>query len=127
LPGSLRRGMLLTFKGEVASEDRIREYQAPKWGISDGPGETCVIDLSALAAPNLKTPRDRKTFLAHRLSVIRTRIEEHTPKFVVAYGATNKAQFEPLVGGPFDRDGRRQCGPDDRNADARAHCVRPCG
>ncbi len=100
--------LLLTFKNELPIQSRIREYQGTRWGISAGQGETCILDLSALAAPNLKTVRDRDTFAESRIRVLRKRMEQHKPKFVVTYGLGNRGQFQQLVGGPFDRERFRQ-------------------
>ncbi len=83
----------------------MRAYQATKFGISGRDGETCVIDLSALAAPNLKCARDREIFREHRISVIRQRIQQHRPTFVVTYGLMSKLHFERVAGGKFDVDG----------------------
>lgn len=97
--------LLLTFEGEIPHQHKVRDYQATGWGTSGNNGETCVIDLSALAAPNLKTLRDRESFREHRIAVLRNKIETHKPTFVVMYGLTTKAQFEKVADGRFGSDG----------------------
>ncbi len=102
--------LLLVLKGEVPHKAAIRAYQATKWGTTARDGETCVIDLSALAAPNLSVPRDRRAFREHRISVLRERISQNKPKAVVMYGIRNKPDFMQIAGGPFDEQGIGQLG-----------------
>jgi hypothetical protein len=63
-------------------------YQRNEWGRQHG--ETCVIELSGLAAHSLKVERDRECFRAERIVEIRERIRDHKPEFVVMYGKSRK-------------------------------------
>jgi hypothetical protein len=72
------------------------DYQREKWGIGDG--ETCVIELSGLAAKGLQIKVDRKKYLEERISTIRQKLRENAPKLVVMYGLTGKKHFEEVAG-----------------------------
>jgi hypothetical protein len=77
--------LLLSYEGKRNDIDAIGDYQADEWGSAKG--ETCVTELSALAAQSLSTARgDRKTFRTARSEHLRTRTLENAPKFVVMYG-----------------------------------------
>jgi hypothetical protein len=78
--------LLLAFKDQSseAELEAIRSYQLDHWGSCNG--ETCVIELSGLASPNMRASRDRTTFLARRIARIREEILTHEPKIVVMYG-----------------------------------------
>ena len=64
--------LLLSYKGQPDDLETIREYQRNEWGSSNG--ETCVIELSGLASPNMQTPRDRTTLLSKRIERIRAEV-----------------------------------------------------
>jgi hypothetical protein len=76
--------LLMAFLERPTDTDTLREYQRKQWGMADG--ETCVIELSGLAANNLNVSRDRQSFRAERIDTIRERIEVNRPKLVVMYG-----------------------------------------
>ena len=69
-----------------------------------GNGETCVIELSGLAANNLTIPRNRQSFRDERISTIRERIRVHRPKLVVMYGTGQRESWEAIAG-VFQPDG----------------------
>jgi hypothetical protein len=48
--------LFLTYRGLPAEREDIRAYQRGHFGTAAG--ETCVVELSALAARSLKTERD---------------------------------------------------------------------
>ena len=75
---------LMAFRGWATDEVTRLDYQRNKWGRQ--PGETCVIELSGLAAHNLKVERDRDSFREERIRHIRDRMRAHEPRFVVMYG-----------------------------------------
>src|SRR5579859_706788 len=52
--------LLLSFKGKELSRETILAYQCCHWG-RDG-DETCVIELSSLAANNARVVQDRTRF-----------------------------------------------------------------
>lgn len=74
---------------EPETTDR-RKFQKEKWGCQ--PGDTCVIELSGLAAHNAKVNRDRATFLGKRLEHIEQRMLAHKPRIVVLYGRSNASE-----------------------------------
>jgi hypothetical protein len=66
------------------------EYQKSHWGTHAG--QTCVAELSGVAAPNLGVKRDRLTFLRCRL----TRLSEvltGKQEFVLLYGKTSACEI----------------------------------
>lgn len=74
----------------------VRRYQDERWGRSDG--DTAVIELSAVAAPSVGDAEAlRLTNLPDRIALLRTRIAENRPKFVVFYGLGN----DPVHGVPY--------------------------
>lgn len=99
--------LLLSFKGIEATLEEIREYQRTQWGTIAG--ETCVIELSSLAAPNLSTCRDRDSHREQRVAFLRDKISKYQPTFVVMYGDSQTKYWEQIVG-KFDQDGIREVG-----------------
>lgn len=77
--------LLLAYEGKRSDIDAVGDYQAEEWGSANG--ETCVAELSALAAQSLSTARgDRRTFRTARAEHLRKRAVENAPRFVVMYG-----------------------------------------
>jgi hypothetical protein len=66
--------------------------------------ESYVIELSALATPNLGAPGDHLLFLDERIKEIRQRILDHKPTFVVMYGLRHRPHWEAIAGRPFGPD-----------------------
>jgi hypothetical protein len=97
LQSTWRRLMLLmmTFLEMPADRESLRNYQRDQWGRSGG--ETCVIELSGLAAPSLKEAEDTSLFLSERIEVIRGKIADHKPKLVVMYGDMQRASWEAIA------------------------------
>jgi hypothetical protein len=87
--------MLMSFTGRPTDRETLREYQRDKWGTLDG--ETCIVELSGLAAPGLGTKRDR-SFVNDRIPVIRERLHAHRPMLVVMYGFAGRENWEKLAG-----------------------------
>ena len=94
--------LLLTFLNKPADKDNLRRYQRHEWGRIDG--ETCVIELSGLAANNITIPRDRETFRKQRIEAIRMRMLENRPRLVVMYGATQKPNWDEIANNTFPPD-----------------------
>ncbi len=94
--------LLLAYRDLDTSPDSLRTYQRDRWGRI-GDGETCLIELSGLAAQNLMIPIDRQRFRLERLQEIRERIGAYEPSFVVMYGDSKerREQWEAIAGGPF--------------------------
>jgi hypothetical protein len=95
--------LLLTYKGLSADTEAIRDYQRTKWGSATG--ETCVIELSGLAAPDMRTEQDRTTFLSRRTEQIREAALKHRPEFIVMYGGGHREVWERIAGSHFDSNG----------------------
>jgi hypothetical protein len=76
--------------GAEGISDRI-SYQQKHWGRRPGhaiEAETCVIELSGIAAHNLGVERDRKSYLDSRLAKIDYEMRRQKPAFLVLYGKT---------------------------------------
>ena len=99
--------LLLAFKGLDTSLETVREYQRTNWGTTHG--ETCVIELSALAARSTLVVRDRCVWLEQRVARIREHIAEVHPEFVVMYGLGSKADWKSIGGCAFDASGIGIC------------------
>ena len=97
LQSTWRRLMLLmmAFLGRPVDRESLRNYQRDQWGRSGG--ETCVIELSGLAAPNLEEAEDTSLFLQTRIEVIRGKIADHKPRLVIMYGDMQRDSWEAIV------------------------------
>ncbi len=78
--------------------DNLRAYQRDRWGKLTG-GETCVIELSGLAANNLSVRRDREVFRNERIEIIRQRMLAYKPTLVVMYGVSEQRHWQKIVDG----------------------------
>jgi hypothetical protein len=107
--------LMMTFQGcTVEYKDTLRDYQREKWGsLYEETGETCVIELSGLAAPNLKETQDSGQYLQERIGLIRSRIHRHRPELVVMYGKAQKHSWEKIAGATFPPEPKNfvRCGP----------------
>jgi len=95
--------LLLAYKGLPDDIELIREYQRLEWGNSTG--ETCVIELSGLASPDMRTPQDRTTFLRRRIERIREEARKHRLEFILMYGSGQVEEWKTIAGGEFDAKG----------------------
>ena len=85
-----------------ADNESLRIYQRDRWGALDEKlGETCVIELSGLAARSLKESKETGGYLQRRIEVIRGKIRHYQPKLVVMYGKKQKDSWEKIAGGAF--------------------------
>jgi hypothetical protein len=91
--------LLMTFLGRPTDNESLRKYQRDQWGSLRG--ETCVIELSGLAAHSLKVNRDRRLFREERIKVIRERMHHYKPALVIMYGANEKPDWEAITEQPF--------------------------
>jgi hypothetical protein len=83
----LMLSMMTFLPNGKADNESLRIYQRDRWGALDEElGETCVIELSGLAAPNAKEAKDTTLFLSERIEYMRNKIRNHRPKLVVMYG-----------------------------------------
>jgi len=99
---------LLAFKGEPADDVACLAYQRERFAA--GNGDEAVLELSAYAAANLGVDSARERYKPQRIERIRELLAEHRPAFFACYGLTRGADFEDIVGGPFDADGFRVSG-----------------
>lgn len=101
--------LLLAFNGLPTDNEMIRDYQQRKWGAADG--DTCVIELSALAANSLSSDQqDRFLFRQTRIETIRSRMLANGPVFAVLYGLSARESWTRLINGTFDAKGFAQVG-----------------
>jgi hypothetical protein len=96
--------LLLTYHGRSPTNDERRLYQSSQWGRSGG--ETCVIELSGLAARSLQEPIDRLQFRKERIEFIRKSIESANPKpkFVIMYGKSEEESWNQIVSQVMRKD-----------------------
>jgi hypothetical protein len=87
--------LLTTFIGTPTDNDRLRAYQRDRWGALDG--ETCVIELSGLAAPNAGGALDTIAFRQERIQAICQRMLTHRPKLVIMYGRMQMESWNAIA------------------------------
>ncbi len=76
--------------GAEGVNDRL-SYQQRHWARHPGrtiEANTCVIELSGIAAHGLGVQRDRKSYLESRLAKIDYEMRCHRPNFLILYGKT---------------------------------------
>jgi hypothetical protein len=96
--------LLKTFQDQPSDIESLRQYQRDRWGRMTG-GETCVIELSGVAARSSKIPVDRGQFREERIKIICERMRSSNPLFVVMYGLNERTHWEKIAGKPLVRDG----------------------
>jgi hypothetical protein len=94
--------LLMGFLEKPTDKKSLHDYQRDHWGSSTG--ETCVIELLGLPAKSLGTPRDRRSFRAERVDMIREKISVHRPKLVVMYGKGQKKYWNRIAGRDFPEE-----------------------
>ncbi|MGA2964841.1 MAG: hypothetical protein ABSD64_01425 [Terriglobales bacterium] len=87
--------LLMTFLGRPTDDASLLKYQRDEWGRLNG--ETCVIELSGLAAKSAKIHRDRTSFRPERIKLIRERMLQNKPELVVMYGRKEKRHWEAIT------------------------------
>jgi hypothetical protein len=101
--------VVLGYEGKPGDTEAVRSYQRDRLGRSEG--ETALIDLSAIAAPNLGViVPEREQNRPKRIEMIRQRMSEHNPKFVLFYGVGYRDDYSKVAGAAFDEDGFAWCG-----------------
>ena len=114
LQSTWRKLMLAMFGykgGHHADKNTLRSYQASNWGSATG--ETCVVDLSGLAANNLGVVRDREAYVEQRMRRLLGEVRKHQPAFVLIYGKAQHARWERCLRDQSDvnqEDGVWRCG-----------------
>jgi hypothetical protein len=96
--------LLLAFKGIEPTRDNTLDYQKYHFGRSGD--ETAVIEISCLPAPHSHVPSPRHLFRTERADLIRNRIVEHRPRFVVLYSpdVVYREAWHRIAGQELDRD-----------------------
>jgi hypothetical protein len=104
--------LMMTFLGRPVdkNKDSLRNYQRDRSGnLDEKAGETCVIELSELAAPSLEESMETGEFLQERIGIICDRIRAHQPKLVVMYGRLPRESWNAIgraiAGREFPPDG----------------------
>jgi len=95
--------LLMAFLKRHTDKESLRNYQRDRWGMLSR-GETCVIELSGLAANNFRVFRERRLFRQERIDVIRQRMLTYRPALVVMYGRSAKEDYEKIAGCSFPAD-----------------------
>jgi len=91
--------LLKTRLDESPDHESLRAYQRDRWGrASVEQGETLAIELSGLAAKSSRVLIDRSLFREERLEVIRERIRQYKPEFVIMYGMNERVHWERIAG-----------------------------
>ncbi len=86
--------LLGTFLARPTDRESLRNYQRDKWGSSGG--ETCVIELSGLAAHDLNVDRDRSSFRGERIRALQEKVQNYRPELVVMYGIYDKDVWQSI-------------------------------
>lgn len=94
--------LLLTYQGKPNDIEAIRAYQRDHWGSETG--ETCVIELSALASPNIGTAQDRTSFVESRINRIKQEIQRNRPELLVMYGVGRRREWMKIRGEALHAD-----------------------
>ena len=106
--------LMMTFLERPAHKEILRNYQRDKWGaLYDKTGETCVIELSGLAARSLNETQDSGQFLEERIEGICNKIRSHQPKLVVMYGLRQRDSWHKIAEATFRPEPKNfwRCGP----------------
>ena len=101
--------LLMTFLEKPADKESLLSYQRDKWGRANG--ETCVIELSGLAARSSAVHRDRETFRQQRIEVIREKLNQlkHNRRIlVIMYGKKQLPSWEAIAGQSFGSNNIRK-------------------
>jgi len=95
---NLIRAHLVALGCDAPSLKQIREYQATRWGRSDG--DTLLTELYPLASPSFKNNPARTLIRPDRIRFLRDLFAEHCPKFVIADGTTGNTRqhFKEIFG-----------------------------
>ncbi|PSH03248.1 MAG: hypothetical protein CXZ00_13025 [Acidobacteria bacterium] len=103
-----RRLMLLLFAFEKRdiSTERLKQYQAERWGSRSETGETCVIEVSPTASQQQSKNVQQSLFTIPRIEHVREMVEKHQPTFVVLYSSAKRLlpTWERIAGRSFDSD-----------------------
>jgi hypothetical protein len=104
--------LLMAYLERDTNLEALRAYQRDQWGRASS-GETCLIELSGLAARSLSVPMDRERFRQERIEIIRQRMDTYKPTLVVMYGDSKERRehWEDVAGNVFPPDKVLKRGP----------------
>jgi len=103
--------IFLTAEGQPVDTDTMRQYQKNVWGTIDG--NTCLLELLPLPAPNIGSwlyreisslpyLANRKTYreyvVGSRIAHLQDRIRQYQPKAVVLYGSGYDSYWKAIAG-----------------------------
>ena len=100
--------LLMAFLERPTDNESLRVYQRDQWGRLED--ETCVIELSGLAARSFTTQIDRQQFRPERAKYIRQKMLTHQPKLVVMYGSSAETDWKEIADCPLHVDRAVQSG-----------------
>lgn len=100
--------LLMTYLGRPTDKESLRNYQRTQWATLEG--ETCLIDLSGLAANSFEVPRDREQFEKERITVIRHRMRDYKPRLVIMYGLGEQSHWNEIAESSILPDGIQRLG-----------------
>lgn len=100
--------LLKTAHDEKIGREELLTYQRTLWGSSTG--DTCLIELSGLAAKSLQIEIDRESFRQKRIAFLKDRLSKNQPKLIVMYGTSYQKYWEQIAGADLIRDDLVLCG-----------------
>jgi hypothetical protein len=93
--------LLFAYGGSLSpSNDKIRFYRRDQWGALQG--DTCVVEVSSLAAHDATVSREREKYRDQRIVCLHAKAREHKPAFVIMYGLNEVSAWQRIAGEPFE-------------------------
>jgi hypothetical protein len=86
---------LMAFSSGPPDEASLLGYQRKQWGCHSG--ETCLIELSGLAARGVNEDIPHDLFQKERIEFISAKIDERHPAFVIMYGKRSHGAYRKIA------------------------------
>jgi hypothetical protein len=86
---------LMAFSGGPSDEASLLGYQRKEWGCHSG--ETCLVELSGLAARSVNEDVPHDLFQEERIEFISAKINERHPAFVIMYGKRSHRAYRKIA------------------------------
>jgi hypothetical protein len=86
---------LMAFSGGPSDEASLLVYQRKEWGCHSG--ETCLVELSGLAARSVNEDVPHDLFQEERIEFISAKINERHPAFVIMYGKRSHRAYRKIA------------------------------
>ena len=86
---------LMAFSSGPPDDPSLLGYQQKKWGCHSG--ETCLIELSGLAARSVNEDLPHDLFQKERIEFISAKIDECGPAFVIMYGKRSHGAYKKIA------------------------------